>query len=99
LVLFAGGVKVAFAFYPAGVVSHSVRAGLAHRVLLDKDGAAREPRAEPVAIGRRPPSAAEFARTAEEFWFEAYRVAKYLARNELWLVKSRDWPRSSGSSR
>ena len=26
-----------------------------------------------------------------EFWFEAYHVAKYLARNDLWLAKARDW--------
>jgi len=92
LVLFAEGVKVDFAFYPAGVVSSGTQAGLARRVLLDKDGPAHEPRAKSVPLGRhRRPSEAEFCRAVEEFWFEAYHVAKYLARNELWLAKSRDW--------
>ncbi len=36
------------------------------------------------------PSAEEFRRVIEEFWFEAYHVAKYLARGELQLAKSRD---------
>jgi aminoglycoside 6-adenylyltransferase len=37
------------------------------------------------------PSAREFTALVEEFWFEAYHVAKYLARDELWLAKARDW--------
>ena len=37
------------------------------------------------------PDEAAFRGLVEEFWFEAYHVAKYLARNELWLAKCRDW--------
>lgn len=92
LVIFKGGVKVDFAFYPSGAVSDGIRSGLAHRVLLGKDTddlgvatAASSP-ARPVAPGQ-----AEFRRVMDEFWFEAYHVAKYLARGELWLAKSRDW--------
>jgi len=92
LVIFAGGIKADFAFYPAGVVSNGISAGLAHQVLLDKDGAARTHRARPVSREQSArPREAEFARIVQEFWFEAYHVAKYLARNELWLAKSRDW--------
>jgi aminoglycoside 6-adenylyltransferase len=92
LVLFDQGVKVDFAFYPADAVSAGIRAGLAHRILLDKDGAAGGARTEPFApVHDRRPSEAEFSRAVEEFWFETYHVAKYLARDELWLAKSRDW--------
>jgi len=27
----------------------------------------------------------------QEFWFEAYHVAKYLKRDDLWAAKYRDW--------
>ena len=37
------------------------------------------------------PAESEFRRVVEEFWLEAYHVAKYLARDELWLAKERDW--------
>lgn len=92
LAIFDGGVKVDFAFYPAGSVSSGVGAGLAHKVLLDKDASGVELPAGPAPArpsGR--PGEAEFCRVVEEFWFEAYHVAKYLARDELWLAKSRDW--------
>jgi aminoglycoside 6-adenylyltransferase len=92
LVIFEGGVKIDFAFYPAGIVPDGIRAGLAHRLLLDKDPADDSREAEAVSSKRlEPPGEAEFRRVVEEFWFEMYYVAKYLARNELWLAKSRDW--------
>lgn len=92
LVIFEGGVKVDFAFYPASVVSCGVGAGLAHRILLDKDGGGcSEAMATPPSIQPAPPDEMEFRRIVEEFWFEAYHVAKYLTRDELWLAKSRDW--------
>jgi len=92
LVIFEGGMKVDFAFYPAGVVSDGARAGLAHRVLLDKDAVGCSgATGKPSPLQPEPPSDVEFRRVVDEFWFEAYHVAKYLARNELWLAKSRDW--------
>ncbi len=92
LVIFARGTKVDFAFYPAASMADIVRDAAAYRVLLDKDAAAAEVgqqawRPEPGGE----PSEAEFMRVVREFWFEAYHVAKYLARGELWLAKSRDW--------
>lgn len=92
LVIFARGTKVDFAFYRAASMADVVRDATAYRVLLDKDNAATDVghqawRAEP----RGEPSEAEFVRVVREFWFEAYHVAKYLARGELWLAKSRDW--------
>lgn len=92
LVIFDRGVKVDFAFYPADVLSDGIRAGFAHRILLDKEGAPGMPRPESLPPARRrEPTEAEFSRAVDEFWFEAYHVAKYLSRNELWQVKSRDW--------
>lgn len=32
----------------------------------------------------------EFQRIVEEFWFEVWHIAKYLKRNDLWVVKFRD---------
>ncbi len=92
LVIFEGGVKVDFAFYPAGNLSNGVREGLAHRILLDKDPSTRHGAATSVSSRERHvPSEAEFRGVVEEFWFETYHVATYLARNELWLAKARDW--------
>jgi aminoglycoside 6-adenylyltransferase len=90
LVIFAGGTKVDFAFYPATAVVKSVSVWPAYRVLVDKDGTVPQSAHRTLSLSRRP-SAADFANVVREFWFEAYHVAKYLARNDLWLVKARDW--------
>jgi aminoglycoside 6-adenylyltransferase len=90
LVIFDGGVKVDFAFYPAATLSRGVRAGLAHRVLVDKTGRIPTPvdaAVPPAAL----PTASDYRRAVDEFWFEAYHAAKYLARDELWLATARDW--------
>ena len=92
LVIFDGGMKVDFAFYPVGHVSTGVSAGLPYRILLDKDLAGGPHGTTSVQWKQRPvPNELAFRRLVEEFWFEAYHVAKYLARKELWLAKSRDW--------
>jgi aminoglycoside 6-adenylyltransferase len=88
LVIFDGGVKVDFAFYPAGSVSTGIRSGLAHRTLVEKEAAPAPSPSIPQIVR---PSEAEFRRVVEEFWFEAWHIAKYLARDELWLAKARDW--------
>jgi aminoglycoside 6-adenylyltransferase len=92
LAIFDGGVKVDFAFYPAGQLSSGLAAGLPFRILLAKDPSADSERPTPVAARPRlVPDELAYRRLVEEFWFEAYHVAKYLARGELWLAKSRDW--------
>jgi aminoglycoside 6-adenylyltransferase len=88
LVLFDPGVKVDFAFHPLSLLS-DVTSGGAHKVLLDKDGLARE-RSHRDREASAVPDEPAFVRLVHEFWFEAYHVAKYLHRGELWLVKSRD---------
>jgi len=88
LVVFEGGVKVDFAFHSLSLLA-SVEWTGPFRVVLDKDGIAtgleRSTESPPA------PTEEDFVRIVREFWFEAYHVAKYLHRNELWLVKSRDW--------
>jgi aminoglycoside 6-adenylyltransferase len=63
-----------------------------YRVLLDKDGVARR---LPTATGafpvHPPPTQAEYTATVEEFWFEATHFPRYLVRDDLWVVKFRDW--------
>lgn len=91
LVIFAGGHKVDFAFHPPALLPRVNWQG-GYRVLLDKDDlAAQLPDPPPPAAPHATPTAREFTALVEEFWFEAYHVAKYLARGELWLAKARDW--------
>jgi aminoglycoside 6-adenylyltransferase len=93
LVIFDGGVKADFAFYPARKLSRAESVGRAHRVLLEKQGPpASEASPAPVtrpppvktdsATGPEPADETEFRRIVEEFWFEAWHVAKYLARRD-----------------
>lgn len=90
LVIFMSGVKVDFAFYPASAVSAGIGSGLPYATLIDKDApGGASPGAVHASPDPQPPLAAEFARVIEEFWFEAYHIAKYLARGELLLAKSR----------
>jgi aminoglycoside 6-adenylyltransferase len=99
LVVFADAVKVDFGFAPLDLLESAAASGTltplyerGYRVLLDKDGVAaglpapsfRPPRA-------RLPSADEFRGSVEEFWFEASHIPKLLSRNELWVVKMREW--------
>jgi aminoglycoside 6-adenylyltransferase len=92
---YEGGIRVDFAFYPLALLRTMVRGealDMGYRVLLDKDGATSNRRRPTYQNYRQaPPSEAEFIALVEEFWFEAYHVAKYLWRRELWLAKFRDW--------
>jgi len=65
---------------------------MGYLILLDKDNITMDIRESPFQKRRQNlPDDKEFQRLVSEFWFEAYHVAKYLKRNELWLVKFRDW--------
>lgn len=98
LVIYDGGRKADFSLLP---VAELVRLAAVdrlpdpydrgHRILLDKDGlAARLPPA-PGPSPLAPPTPAAFVATVEEFWFEVWHVARYLARGDLWHAKFRDW--------
>ena len=99
LVVFAGAVKVDFSFAPPDLLEDMAAAGMlsplyerGYRVLLDRDGlAARLPESGLRPPARSLPTEAEFRAAVEEFWFEASHVPKLLKRNELWVVKQRDW--------
>jgi aminoglycoside 6-adenylyltransferase len=86
LVIFAGGVKVDFALYDAGALSRVVGGPWPVQVLVDKDGVAgsRESSLAPRVRGQE-----TFSALVEEFWFEAYHVGKYLARDDPWPARSR----------
>ncbi len=96
LVIFEGGIKVDFSFLSLDLLNQMVRGDLpkeyhrGYRVLLDKSsltqGMPKPLYQEPKAMK---PSEREFLEALAEFWFEAYHVAIYLKREELWLVKFR----------
>ncbi|MBI2443598.1 MAG: aminoglycoside 6-adenylyltransferase [Candidatus Levybacteria bacterium] len=97
LVIFEGGVKVDFLFYPLEVLDERVKDlpdifHLGYKVLIDKDNLTEK--LQPPAFKPLPakkPTEKEFIALVEEFWFEAYHIAKYIKRGDLWSVKSRDW--------
>ena len=61
-------------------------------VLLDKNAVtAPLPPASGAAPVHAAPTQAEYDATVEEFWFEAAHLPRYLAREDLWVVKFRDW--------
>jgi aminoglycoside 6-adenylyltransferase len=103
LAVFEGGQKVDFAVAPIEVLRDQVRDATltplyarGYRILIDRDGLAER---LPTPTHRPPPgplpTEPEFRAAVEEFWFEASEIPKYLMRNELWVVKFRDWTMKS----
>ncbi|MBT4917457.1 hypothetical protein HON58_03395, partial [Candidatus Peregrinibacteria bacterium] len=90
-------IKVDFAFYPVKAledlsVSLSDDYNAGYKVLVDKDSLTEKmPQASLKAFRESKPSEEEFHRVVNEFWFEAYHIAKYLKRDDLWSAKFRDW--------
>lgn len=97
LVIFKDGIKVDFAFFTTDVLKdieqHNdlrIRFVRAFSVLLDKDAAVPD-----LFVLRKlfttqlAPSVDEYNTIIQEFFFEAYHVAKYLYRGELWTVELR----------
>ncbi len=95
LVVFKNGERIDFSFW-----SPSLLADMAHgekeyasykngyRVLVDKDGQAAQLRPpDGSGFSITPPSRDKFLQTLYDFWFEAYCVARYLARRDLWFAK------------
>jgi aminoglycoside 6-adenylyltransferase len=61
-----------------------------YSVLVDKDSlSVRMPTPTHKEKSSKKPSEREFQRIINEFWFEAYHVAIYLKREDLWSVKFR----------
>jgi aminoglycoside 6-adenylyltransferase len=103
LVFYEGGYKVDFslcgvvrvrAMAEAGALNDLYQRG--YRVLVDKRGITAD---LPAPTGRFPmnplPGQAEFSAAVEEFWFEAAHIPRYLLRDDLWVVKFRDWTMKS----
>jgi aminoglycoside 6-adenylyltransferase len=99
LVFFEGGHKIDFTVADRSRIDVMIEQGRlddlyerGYRVLLDKDGlTVNLPQAGDTAPRRSLPSQAEFSDTVAEFWFEAAHMPTYLLRDDLWVVKFRDW--------
>ena len=99
LVIFEGGLKVDFTLTEKQRLEQMINTNTldslyqrGYRTLFDKTGFTDKLPAPSFA----PPTAAfptekYFLERVEEFWFEAFHIPVYLARNELFLVKQRDW--------
>jgi len=63
-----------------------------YKILLDKDKQAKQlPEASGTARPPEKPSQEIFQNTLSDFWLNAYHVAKYLWRRDLWRAKHHDW--------
>ena len=96
LILFDGGLKVDFAFYPLDEVQRITAADPApdwlqrgYRVLLDKDGMTLPPAPFTAPVPPRP-SAEAFRAVVHTFWYRVYHVGIALRRGDLWRAKLRD---------
>lgn len=98
LVVFAGGQKVDFTFFPIDLLHQQVaRQNLfdsqkrGYEVLIDKDGLAAQ---LPLPLTGSPiyqrPSAEKFKRTNESFWYSIIYQAKQIRRRNMWVVKQAD---------
>lgn len=97
LVIFEGGVKVDFAFYPTEMLQTVSQESklpqgfdYGYTILLDKENLTKNmPQPSGAALQIPLPSDKEFTDLVQEFWFEIYHVAKYIKRHDLWSVKFR----------
>lgn len=97
LVIFEGGVKIDFSFFPLDILKTLTQKEIlpeeyqrGYLVFLDKDHLAcnlKKPLFKKPQVLK--PSEDVFLRVIEEFWFEAYHVAIYLKREDLFSVKFR----------
>lgn len=99
LVIFKDGIKVDFTLNATQDFDKLVQAhkdsdlfSRGYKVLLDKDSLSPGLSPSPYKnLPTKKPSQEEFTALVEEFFFEAYHVAKYIKRGSLWAVKFRDW--------
>lgn len=99
LVIFNSELKVDFSFIPTEVITEIVNTKelpdgfkIGYQILLDKDSLLKDlPKPTGIGFVITKPTDAEYFKNQNEFWFEVYHVAKYLVRNDLWVVKFLDW--------
>jgi len=95
LVVYRDGNRIDFSFWPVILLNRFVSGQSVYesykngyKVLLDKDKTAH---GLPAPTGNgfcvKKPTRADFLKTIHDFWFEAYCVAKFLYRGELWYAK------------
>ncbi len=96
LIIYEPGIKVDLTFYAMDVLEELIGTNrlppmydAGYEVLLDKGGHTQGMPKPTRCFTQCPPSEKEFCDLVEEFWFEAYHVAKYLKRGDLWSVKFR----------
>jgi aminoglycoside 6-adenylyltransferase len=89
LIYYSDG-KIDFMIAPASILSRSVEYTRPFRILLDKDGAAKWFQ-RTSGVGEHPPTAAAFLECVHWFYAAAIMWAKYLARDDPWAAKLRDW--------
>jgi len=96
LVIFKGGFKVDFGFYPMEILKIMANNKLpnefnmGYKVLVDKDKlTSKIPPPDYEGFKEKQPKEREFHDLIKEFWFEVYHVAKYLWRQDLWSVQFR----------
>lgn len=95
LVIYEGGIKVDYSLWNVSVTQELGKSEFfdsRYKILLDKDNILANFKTTSFKSSvPKKPTQEEFAIAINEFWFEAYHVAKYLKREDLWLVKFRDW--------
>ena len=96
-ILYEDGTLVEFAIHPVDDLA-AMQEKLpgymqpGYKILVDKDKTARN---LPKPGGKTPtpvqPTVEEYSQTLRSFWMDAYQLAKYLLRDELWRAKHYDW--------
>jgi len=95
LVVFRDCPRVDFSFWPVSLLHEMVQGHKQYEsyrngylILVDKDGlAAQLPPPDGAGFRIATPSRDTFLQELYDFWFEAYCVAKYLSRGDLWYAK------------
>jgi aminoglycoside 6-adenylyltransferase len=95
LVLFRNRERIDFSFWRLTILADIVRGEKTYesykngyQVLVDKDHLATQlPPPDGTGFSLSPPTRERFRQTIYDFWFEAYCVARYLARRDLWYAK------------
>ena len=95
LVLFRNRERIDFSFWSLTILTEIVQGNKTYesykngyQVLVDKDHrAAQLPSPNGTGFSLAPPSRERFLQTIYDFWFEAYCVARYLSRSDLWYAK------------
>jgi len=96
-VIYEGGLMVEYMIYPLKALK-AMQENLPRQfepgyvILVDKvQGAKQLPQARGNSQPPESPSPEVFQESLSIFWLDAYRVAKYLWRRDLWRAKHHDW--------